>query len=132
MCEKETTIRLGSYSIDQVLPFIRYGVSTLPVHKTYADQEVRMNTATLKTFAIKGITCIKCGLVGSFFALEKTPNNKQDNKFHFNLYGLDIFGNEILIILSTKLCSFNKTTDKVPSISTSVSGVLDKILSSIL
>ena len=93
---EETFIRLKCYCIDEVLPFIRTEQNLLPVHRTYSEQEVRMNTATLKTFAMKGVKCTKCGLEGKFFALEKTPNNKQDDKFHFNLYGITEKGREVL------------------------------------
>ena len=93
MCD---TVRKRTFSIQEVLPFIRYGISVLPVHRVYEGEEVRMNTATLKTFALHGTKCTKCGLEGLYFALERTPNNKQDNKFHFNLYGKNDQGDEIL------------------------------------
>ena len=94
MCD---TVRKRTFSIQEILPFIRIGNSGLPVHRVYKDEEVRMNTATLKTFALHGTKCSKCELEGLYFALERTPNNKQDNKFHFNLYGKNEKGEEVLL-----------------------------------
>jgi 5-methylcytosine-specific restriction endonuclease McrA len=48
--------------------------------------QVRMTSQRYQLFSLKGIKCVKCGVVGKFFALEKMRS--QDTKrYHFNLYG---------------------------------------------
>lgn len=57
---------------------------------------VAMGSHRYQLFAFKGTDCVKCGIKGRFFALER---GKSDNslKFHFNLYGIDKRGHELII-----------------------------------
>ena len=48
-----------------------------------------------KVFFTKGYKCVKCGIEGSYFALEK--NIPEDGRYHLNLYALDKDGNEVLM-----------------------------------
>jgi len=50
----------------------------------------------MQCFAEKGVICAKCGLVGTFFALEIF---KSCAKPHFNLYGFNAAGEEILLTM---------------------------------
>jgi 5-methylcytosine-specific restriction endonuclease McrA len=65
-----------------VLPFV-FKVR----EKEYEGHNVRMTSLRYKLFATKGCVCIKCGLVGWYFSLEKHGNDTT-GKFHFNLYGV--------------------------------------------
>lgn len=46
------------------------------------------------TFLIKGTNCKECELEGIYFAKERNPGSKV---YHFNLYGVNKQGHEILI-----------------------------------
>lgn len=56
------------------------------------DKEVGLNSLRIVLFK-KHKTCVICGIVGSFLALE--CNN--DETAHLNMYGLDLNGREILM-----------------------------------
>ena len=117
---KKGSVRVGVYPIDAVIPFvftreIRFalrqagfnyesdewkaaGSRLFPIQTKNGVRMVRvsMGSHRYEMFAQKGICCIKCGIVGAFFALERGKKNNP-NKFHFNLYGFDKDGNEMLI-----------------------------------
>ena len=57
---------------------------------------VPMGSHRYQLFAEKGTTCVRCGLVGTYFALERGINDNP-NRFHFNLYGKDEKGVEVMI-----------------------------------
>jgi 5-methylcytosine-specific restriction endonuclease McrA len=92
-------IRIGKFSLDEVLDFIG------PFQKVYMDKIVKMGSHRYQLFKNKGTTCVKCGLKGEFFALEKqeqkhTVKGKElpdSDKYHFNLYGYDENGNEVML-----------------------------------
>ena len=54
---------------------------------------IKSNSQRLQTFKLKGCTCVRCGLVGTYFVKEKHAN---DGSYHLNLYGVDKDGKEIL------------------------------------
>lgn len=58
---------------------------------------VNMNSDRYKVFFEKGTTCVNCGLEGQYFWLEAYDADALRNVYHFNLYGLDKDGNEILM-----------------------------------
>jgi hypothetical protein len=60
---------------------------------TINGELVKIGTLRLRTFAIHGITCSACGLVGKFFALERNVNQ---GSYHLNLYGHNELGEEVL------------------------------------
>lgn len=65
-------------------------------YKILRHVTVAMGSHRYQTFVLKGTKCAKCGVEGKFFALEcHTANNSE--KFHFNLYGIDKHGEEIMI-----------------------------------
>jgi 5-methylcytosine-specific restriction endonuclease McrA len=58
--------------------------------------EVKMGSQRYQLFVAKGTTCKRCGLKGSYFCLEK-HSATTSNKFHFNLYGIDKDGTEVML-----------------------------------
>jgi len=65
---------------------------------------VKIHSQRYQLFKKKGITCVACGMVGKFFALESTQDNIDTAKrldreptYHFNLYGIDDHGSEVLM-----------------------------------
>ena len=72
--KKQKYERLAIFEIKEVLPYIVYGSpSKLRKRKRkFLGQMVKMCSWRYQTFAIHGTKCYKCGLEGSFFALDKT------------------------------------------------------------
>jgi len=99
------------YSVQEVLSVIEYksdDVKYLPdpeavrfrpldwvkERRMFDGHPVKLTSSRLRTFAIKGVTCVSCGIVGSFFFKEK---KKSDCNYHLNLYAVDENGNEVLM-----------------------------------
>lgn len=59
----------------------------------YGDM-IKFGSYRLQLFKTKGITCISCGIKGSFFAKER---DSKAQSYHLNLYGYDNQHNEVLI-----------------------------------
>jgi hypothetical protein len=54
-----------------------------------------LTSPRLKLFKTKGISCIFCGISGTYFAIERTLGGS--GRFHLNLYGLDKSNEEVLL-----------------------------------
>lgn len=54
----------------------------------FNDTPVKVSSLRLRTFAHKGITCVRCSLEASFFAIEAPKPNKENVPPHLNLYGV--------------------------------------------
>lgn len=113
-------IRVGIFTLEEVLPFIFTSNKRHELRKKgykYTDQVwkdaskkeyfitrnskkygiiISMGSHRYQLFRLKGIECLNCGIKGEFFALERNivGNNA---KFHFNLYGIDKYGKEVMI-----------------------------------
>ena len=116
MLKNKNYIRIAIFPLKAVIPFIftsikRYNLR-LQGYK-YTDLEwinasrksyvvhkqtviVTMGSHRYQLFALKGTNCVKCGIKGKFFALERGVFDNA-SKFHFNLYGIDKNNNEIMI-----------------------------------
>jgi hypothetical protein len=92
-------IRIGVFTIDEVLNHIG------PYKKDYIGKKVKMGSQRYELFKEKGVVCVKCGLKGEFFALEKQkqPNYQKgeelpdNDRYHFNLYGYNENGEEVML-----------------------------------
>lgn len=61
----------------------------------YLDgQRFKRVSQRLVLFKTKGCKCVQCGLEGTVFYLEK---HKNDKHYHFNLYGYDTDGKEVML-----------------------------------
>lgn len=94
--------RVGIYKLEEVLPFVVYDKNSVEKYmkeKDFDGHMVKMGSQRYKLFALKGTKCARCGIVGSFFALEKQLNNKSNNteRYHFNLYAKHPDGSETMI-----------------------------------
>lgn len=60
---------------------------------------VRMSSMRYRNFLVHGITCVTCGIKGSYFYLERHAGHANPDKspFHFNLYAADGQGREIMM-----------------------------------
>lgn len=57
---------------------------------------VPMGSHRYQLYATKGVTCVKCGLKGKYFALERGKHDNP-NRFHFNLYSINSRGKEVMM-----------------------------------
>jgi hypothetical protein len=85
-------IRKSTHTIEEILPLIG------SAEKVMVDGDlVGMRSLRLINFKVHGITCVTpgCGLVGKFFAKEKS--HKRDGSYHLNLYAVREDGTEVLM-----------------------------------
>ncbi|MFW5886412.1 MAG: HNH endonuclease [Bacteroidota bacterium] len=106
-------VREGTFPIEEILSYIsdvprslknqyyktkeEYKKATI---KIFNGRKVKMDSERYQLFKKNGVKCAKCGIEGQFFALEcnkKDFQNNIDPSFHFNLYGYDDSGDEMLI-----------------------------------
>lgn len=78
---------------DEVLPHVFWVNNETKIRKIFNEYEVKVTSLRLTLFKEKGLTCVSCGLKGQYFYLEK---NKERERPHFNLYGVNKQGKEIL------------------------------------
>jgi hypothetical protein len=92
-------IRLGVFNINEVLDYVG------PYNKDYLGKKIKMGSHRYELFKEKGVVCVNCGLKGEFFALEKQKQPNLENgmelpdndRYHFNLYGYNENGEEIML-----------------------------------
>jgi 5-methylcytosine-specific restriction endonuclease McrA len=89
-------IRNGKFTPNKVLPHIAPDNS---LTKKYLGDDgqlhkIKMWSSRYQCFLESGLTCIKCGIEGIFFAMEK---DCKCTVYHFNLYALDKDGDEVLM-----------------------------------
>lgn len=70
---------LAEYPVDVVFDAVGSGKAV------FSGVEVRMNSQRYRLFKNKGCKCVKCGLVGNVFRLERDSKSNIDC-YHFNLY----------------------------------------------
>jgi hypothetical protein len=81
--EKVEKVRLGEFTIEEVIPFITKEDSKREYEYEGAKHAVRMNSHRYFIFR-ECMTCVSCGLPGTRMFLECHPADKSP---HFNLYG---------------------------------------------
>lgn len=89
--------RLGTVEIEDVLDFVPLEKNSgLPTTKEFFGEDIKLTSHRYKVYAEKGVQCVHCGIKGTYFALEKSlaQNTK---KYHFNLYGINRHGAEVMI-----------------------------------
>ncbi len=107
--------RVGIYKPSDVLPFVVAADVTSELFKRglkrsspefraviereYNGHFVKMDSLRYQLFSTKGLRCVRCGIEGSFFSLERNTANTANNpdRYHFNLYGLEPDGTWVLI-----------------------------------
>ena len=101
--------RFKKYKIDEVLIHVIFDEDIKDIkhaspewfekiEKDFDGHLVKMNSQRYQTFAKKGIKCVHCGLEGKFFALEQNSSGTNNpDRWHFNLYGIDEKGQEVMI-----------------------------------
>lgn len=87
----------------KVSPYIRkeiYHPQTVLRHAGESAREfdgdvISMTSQRYRLFA-KSCTCVRCGIVGSYMAKERSRGS-QIEKWHFNLYAINQHGREVLM-----------------------------------
>lgn len=94
-------VRQGVISVDKVLMLLSAISQIHSVKKLEmgGGMKITVDSKRLQVFLHKGTSC-RCGLSGSFFAIEKTNPKDIGNKvYHLNLYAIDAMGEEVLMTM---------------------------------
>lgn len=89
-------IRKEIYAIEDVHKHVNID-STKKDIVMFDGDPIKMGSDRYKTFKFKGLKCVCCDLVGSFYAKERFTRHSKIESYHFNLYAIDKNGNEILM-----------------------------------
>lgn len=94
--------RKETYPTEHVLEHVstqQFDKDRPPVIVVFDGDEIAMNSQRYVLFKEKGYTCVRCGLVGTYFAKERDKKKRHDGKrrYHFNLYGIDRDGFEVMM-----------------------------------
>ncbi len=90
-------IRKKIYQVRELLDHVEINHTKKDV--IYLDgDKIKLGSDRYKTFKFKGLKCAdpRCGLVGKFFAKERSAGSKIIS-YHMNLYALDENENEVLM-----------------------------------
>jgi len=87
-------IKKETYSVDQVLCEVKaYDAKEGKRFVDFDGDMMKMESQRYRLFKRDGTVCVKCKLEGTFFRKERHEHDKQ---YHFNLYGINENGKEIL------------------------------------
>jgi 5-methylcytosine-specific restriction endonuclease McrA len=114
---RKAYVRLGIYRIEEVLPFVFSKQVKMELRLkgvSYTDKEwvrcsrriyitkdgrhlpISMGSHRYLTFLEKGLSCVRCGIKGVYFALERGYKDNE-SKAHFNLYAVNENGAEVMM-----------------------------------
>lgn len=79
-------IRDGIFTIEEVFKLISRAREIQLDRIVINGHQVKVWSDRYSLFMTKGITCVRCGLVGTHFALERSKGNTENDSYHFNLY----------------------------------------------
>jgi len=92
--------RVATFSKEEVLPFVPEWSNRTTVIKRFAGHKISLSRLRYRMFALKGTRCVKCGIEGTFLALERHKDAKEkgkEKKYHFNVYAIDSNGEEVML-----------------------------------
>lgn len=88
-------VRKEIYSIEAVLEKVVPPGTPKNESKVEFDGDlIKMNSHRYDLFKHKGVKCVCCGIEGKYFVKERPAGT---DSFHFNLYAVDMLGNEVLM-----------------------------------
>ena len=109
MLKQQHLERKETYPLEDIFQHVRKQTET---HLFHGDA-IKLLSLRYKTFFHKGTTCVTCGVEGSFFAKERHMKRHKIRRgkgnfvtkhvpdigttFHFNLYGINENGQEVLL-----------------------------------
>lgn len=87
------------YSLDEVLSQTIFvdDYKKRPCLVDFDGEWINMGSHRYQCFAMYGTTCVDCGIEGQYFVMERQGGNFETCRYHFNLYAVDDFGNEVLM-----------------------------------
>jgi len=68
---------------------------TKKLYKEINGVNVKLSSERYPVFK-RSLTCVTCGIIGSYFAIERTDKAHAEN-FHLNLYAINAEGEEVLM-----------------------------------
>ena len=83
--------RKECYTPEEVLPFIG------DYDKFYDGDPIHMGSDRYLNFATNGLTCVECGLTGTYFSKETDDMYSPNPRYHFNLYAINADGHEVMM-----------------------------------
>lgn len=93
--------RFEIFSIEEVFNLVEKYVNWHKSYKMYIilhHMKVNLTSDRYSTFMRSGTVCKECGLEGKYFALEISDRDMSNRgTAHFNLYGINYLGQEILM-----------------------------------
>lgn len=92
MTENKSLKRKGKYSITEVFEYLNASPRNGQKINFHGDM-IHIRVPRMLVFRYHGIKCVRCGMLGAFFAKEQYGENEP----HLNLYGFDKYGDEILM-----------------------------------
>ena len=97
------------YSVDQVLSEVKpYNRKEGKRYVDFDGDSMKMESQRYRLFKRDGCACVKCGLEGTYFAKER---HVEKDPYHFNLYGVNEAGEEVLITKDHILAKSNGGKD---------------------
>lgn len=109
-------VRKEIYSVEEVLA--KSVPSSTPKDMCKIDWDgdlIKMNSQRYEVFKTRGTTCVDCGIIGLFFAKERT---EKCPTYHFNLYAIDEDGKEILMTKDHIIAKSNGGPNKLENYQT--------------
>ena len=87
-------VRAGTVPVDHILPVI-----TQEYHMYLCGEPVSLTSKRYKCYKTRGVKCVKCGIEGHYFAVEKHKYFPADmpNPWHLNLYHKRKDGSEVML-----------------------------------
>lgn len=103
MTKKKAYVRVATFSLDAVLPYIAGDKREKEATRLYEDDEgciheVKMTSARYHLFK-NSVECARCGIEGKYFALERDFKQQHNgrSRHHFNLYSINQHGHEVMM-----------------------------------
>ena|ERR1035437_519425 len=95
----QTYERHSVVSIDEALVVIKTSIDSIkarqkPIKALINGVTINVKSLRLQTFLEKGTVCVKCGRIGTHFAVERSTNQEV---YHLNLWATDEQGDEYLM-----------------------------------
>lgn len=97
MRRMKMTITLGKVNISEVLPFARNNSSKFTME--FFGESLRMGNRRLRLFKRKGCKCVKCGIVGQYFSVERPADSEY---YQLVLYAFNQVGDKIPMTIDHK------------------------------
>lgn len=110
--------RIGELDVPSILALIDRNKNA---HILFKGNRVPLHSLRLQTFKNKGCVCVRCGLIGTKFVVERDLYHKNminTGPFHTNLYGYTIHGNERLFTKDHILARANGGRDELTNMQT--------------